>query len=226
VAINIYYSQNRKWANELCDYEPQPLLTSEYYKSLPFNTYRRCYSNLEYFKNVFIMKSPFKFDMRLENESLKTYRDQEWFDNYIDLVHSDEGVIQFLFGTTFFSDSDVEMSQIPASLHNNSFTRNTRLLSGTMNISKWFRPVHAAILWTNDFDVENNDALFYLKFHTDEKINFKKFKMSEELEDYQNDCMTLKQKQPRLNFKKIYDMFTKRNFNDKIMKEIKKNLME
>ena len=82
------------------------------------------------------------------------------------------------------------------------------------------------ILKTPQINVKKDDVLFYLKFHTDKKINFINFRYSEEILKIRESCTSLKHTQPGYRFKDIYNFFTRIGYHKKLLKEIKKNLTD
>ena len=127
--------------------------------------------------------------------------------------------------TAFFSDQSLEMSLIPASLHSNNFIDNSKIFSGKYNIGKWFRPIHIDFIAKNpQINIKKGDAIFYLKFNTDKKINFINFEFNNKISKISDACADLKSVQPGYRFKEIYNMFTRIGYHKKLLKEIKKSI--
>jgi hypothetical protein len=113
---------------------------------------------------------------------------------------------------------------MPAFYHDNDLN-NHYITSGKFNISKWFRPLYPnIILKGSKLKIEKGDALFYIKFHTNENINFKHFEQTEYLNSLSKDCLNVKSVIPHMGLDKLYKLFTRRNQNKKVLREIKKNL--
>ena len=208
------------------------LKKNKYFKGLDMKVYSKCSALPEYFKNVLVIKSLCDFTLRHEvdvdgNVVIKTNKPQKFFDDNIQIetYEKEQQVIQLNWNWYFFSEEKIEISITPAFMHENNFTKNTTFLPGKMNISKWFRPIRPGFkMDTSEVNVKRGDALFYVHFNTDEKIDLKHFKWDGLIANYQSGCLHVKNLVERLSLKKLYDMFEKRNFNKKIMKEIKKNL--
>ena len=199
-------------------------------RSEAYLRYIKCPAYPEFFKNVYAIKcdTDFTLQHKIVNEiaTLTTDNSQEFFDDAFSIREytKDQQLIQMNWNWMLFSDSDIDVSVMPAFLHDNNFVRNTTILPGKMNISKWFRPIQPAYIIHDDIEVKTGDVLFYIKIHTKDKIDLKHFDMSKKLKSLSNECLGLKNFKPNLRFSKIYEIFTKRNYNKKILKEIKKNL--
>ena len=234
---NVYWSFNAERLNaELLVEKPMNALVdlkkNNYFEGVQMKDYSRCSALPEYFKNVLMIKSLCDFTLIHEVDVdgkvvITTNKSQKFFNDtiQIDTYEKEQQVIQMNWNWYFFSEEKIEISITPAFMHENNFTKNTTFLPGKMDISKWFRPIRPAFkMNTSEIDVKRGDALFYVHFNTDEKIDLKHFKWSGLIENYQSGCLHVKSLVERLSLKKLYDMFEKRNYKKKIMKEIKKNL--
>ena len=203
-------------------------------KSNGFDEYTHCPSYAKFFQNTYVIKS--NFDLTLEHnvdENGNVYvnlvgKSQDFFNKHITITdyEQEQQLIRPTIFNTFFTDKDVDIAITPAFLHDNGFIRNAMVPPGGMNISKWFMPLQTAFFMkSNRVDIKVGDALFYVKFDTSgEPIRFNHFEMSDKLKEYQKECLGVRNFRSNLGLSKLYNLFTKRNYNKKIMKEIKNNL--
>ena len=235
--IDVYWSFNALGGNSdlIVEKPMNPLVDlkkNNYFVGIEMVNYSKCTSLPHYFKNVFVVKAISDFTLKRQLNSdgeyvITTDKSQEFFDNIFEIntYEKEQQVIKMSWFWFFFSEKSVDVRGMPAFLHENDFTKNTTFLPGLMDISKWFRPIHPAFkMNTSEINVKRGDALFYLHFNTDEKIKLKHFEMSESINNYSSGCLHVKKFADKLSLKRLYELFTKRNYNKKIMKEIKKNL--
>ena len=130
----------------------------------------------------------------------------------------------------FFADDSVEVSFTPPYFHEPKHTKYGACVPGEFNIGKWFRPFNFEIqTWSNrgEFHLEKNEPLFYAEFKTNRPILFHRFVMTPKLQKYKlaniksfnifGQFQTLQEK---------YEKFKQVGFREKILTEIKKNLIE
>ncbi len=96
-----------------------------------------------------------------------------------------ESIYQLLigFGLNILSKEDsLLMSIYPANYHKTDISRFP-IVTGSYDCGKWFRPIHLSIFnqEEKDFEIKRGDPLFYIKFHTDDKIQLERFNMNEEI---------------------------------------------
>jgi hypothetical protein len=82
-------------------------------------------------------------------------------------------------------------------------------------------------MWDNvdTFSVRANDPLMYVNFLTDEKVELKKFYLTKELYDLSMSCVRLKTYRRDRVLSKLYNMFSNSGIKNRILKEIKNNLI-
>ena len=157
---------------------------------------------------------------------------QEWMDRNVMVRSVEEQVISLYQQTvSFVTDSpSLKMSLENPSFEDNEFTSSCYVIPGTIDIGKYYRFLELAFRIKKNhsrvaFDV--GDIICYFKFHTPEKINFKQYFLSDKLREYNLMIQGIKSTftpSPRpLSF--FYDKYKKFNLKNKIMKEIKKNLI-
>ena len=198
-----------------------------------YDEYKRCPAHIEYFKNTFAVKAlmDVKLEYRVEGESssiVMINRDQKWFEESVKYGALGDKylVTQLNWDWHMFSEEDIEVSQIPASIHVNQFLNTTIGVSATMNISKWLRPIRPAFFMRKNtvVDIKRGDVLFYIKVHTKEPIELVQYDHTEELDKLSQDCIDLKFQTARVPLRKLYNYFTKSRYPNKVLKLIKANL--
>jgi len=123
----------------------------------------------------------------------------------------------------FFADSPIEMEMLPATLHSNEFTTFTRVYPGKFDIGRWFRPLLPSFrLEKSSVKVKRGDALYYVKFDRDKRINLVNFEVTEKIEKLASACLDAKRLQPGFKFRSIYSFFERKNYKQIILEEIKK----
>ena len=182
-------------------------------------------------KNVFAIPSWFTLELLVEAIGLRSEGvSQDFLNNYI-TTHSEKKKVYALEQSMMFiaKDDSLIMTQEPASMTDNSFTKSCGVISGTFDIGKHFRMLSCAFFIRDGIDrvrVNENDSLYYLRFHTDKRIKFVPFFMSPKFEalilnlGFQN---TNSNSWKPLEY--YYKLFQKKNLKKLLVEEIKKNLL-
>jgi hypothetical protein len=154
--------------------------------------------------------------------------DQSFFNERVAIRNLDAKMFSFKTNTfLFFTDAQSLPITYPIHpyLEDNNVSARIMPITGTFDIGKWFRPLDFAFMLKNDFNsfkIEKDEIFAYIKFHTEEKINFKQFVISPELTNFTKDCTVLT-KFPRLKrLQNYYKIFKTKKV---ILNEIKKNLL-
>ena len=131
----------------------------------------------------------------------------------------------------FFTEEDhLEMSYQHPYLEDNRFTERSILIPGKLDIGVYLRGLDVSYHLREhnlDFQIKQEDTYAYVKFHTKEKIKFKKFLFSPRLIDL--DSWMMREKQYKMNHKRLglkyfYKIFKNNGFKKKVLKEIKENI--
>ena len=224
-SINIYWAilEKKDASLPLLSSRPESVIF-DYVKNNKSNKYVQCPAFAREYNNTFMYRALRDFVIDINPDTIlptnETTCDLLIRDPKSKTIAIDSSII-------FFSDESIEMSQIPSSLHITNFVDSTNLFSGRYDIGKWFRPLNMEfILKKPHIKVKKDDVLFYIKFHTDKKINFINFRYNEEILKIEDACLSLKLAQPGYRFKDIYNFFTRIGYHKKLLKEIKKNLTD
>jgi hypothetical protein len=118
-------------------------------------------------------------------------------------------------------------SYIFPTFEDNEITKRCKIIPGSFDIGKWFRPLEFAFYLKDEFDefkVNYDDVMYYIKFNTNEKIVFKQFIPNEQLNFYMNGCMNTT-RYIEGEYKTLNNFYKKFTYKKKVLKEIKRNLI-
>jgi hypothetical protein len=232
MAINVYWSCiEKEWMRAS---EPEPI-QSLFYRGPLFDKEDPgldmvfCPAFNEQMKNVFALKSIYSYEFNVDPQgvSSKDY-DQSFFDRHVVIKSQEKRLFSFSQAYTFFTDSPslkVTLSEHPY-LENNEISKRCIVLPGVMDIGKWYRNTDTMFYLKPEFDVfkiSEGDIYGYIRFHTDEPINFIQYRQTEDLNRHLLDSIAAKEHKKRpYPMQKYYDMFKTK---PQILKEITQNLL-
>jgi hypothetical protein len=101
------------------------------------------------------------------------------------------------------------------------------IIPGRYDIGKWFRPLEFPFILKNEFDdfsVKREDILYYLKFYTNKNIIFKQFLPTDNINNFWKSTTDLNAYDNK-RFGSIENFYKMFKLKDKILKEIKENLV-
>ncbi len=142
----------------------------------------------------------------------------------------DGATFTFSLNYLFFADDSLDVSFTAPYFHKPKYFNFGTVMPGEFNIGKWFRPYNFEIqMWQESgvFHIEDGEPLFYAEFKTDRPIIFHRFNKNEKLLQYQlanihsKDIFGLFQ-----TLSEKYEKFKQSGFREKILTEIKKNLID
>jgi hypothetical protein len=233
MSINVYWACiEPEW--QLAE-PPESVAASFYKKGLhdpesPSTCFNYCPSFNANLKNVFAVKSIYDYSFKIIDEKSigsDTY-DQNFFDQHVGIRSLEKKIFSFRQRYVFFTDApdlDVTFYEHPC-FEDNNITKRCMIVPGQYNIAKWFRNSEFSFFLKKEFDefkVEKNEVLYYLRFHTKETIVFKQFRFNNNLRDFQLDGFALNGGIAKLRYLENYY----KSFKNKklILKEIKENLL-
>jgi hypothetical protein len=141
----------------------------------------------------------------------------------------DKGYIESALSYIFFAEESVLALMNVPTVHRPKYFNQGMLLSGSFDISRWFRPMSAEFqMWEQKgkLILEEDEPLFYLELITDKKINLQRFNMTEKLYRLSYECV--RHSKTFGAFKPIqerYRKFEEAKMNEIVLTEIKKNLI-
>jgi hypothetical protein len=227
----IYYG----YMDNTLGYDPESLvshLSNNIFKRSENNPILACPAFNDYNKNVFAIKSLYQFSLEWDGSQFKTWAyDQNFYDRYLDNRSQGTGVISFKApALAFISESDdLCITQEQAYFHDNDITRKCYTIPGTYNIGKHLlRPFELAIKFKGPGVVKINeeDALYYTRFHTTKNIIFKKFIYTPELREIVLNQLSIRNYTKGFKDLQWWYNYTKRhNLKKYCLKLIKQNLL-
>jgi hypothetical protein len=238
--IDVYWNSYAEMSKGVDLLSTPPVLVTKdlredgHIRSKGFEEYTHCPSYSKFFQNTYVVKS--NFDLTIEHnvdDNGNVWvnlvgKDQQFFNNNITITdyEKEQQLVRPTLFNTFFSEKDVDISITPAFMHVNGFTENAMVPAGGMSISKWFMPLQTSFFMKSSVvDIKVGDALYYIKFNTGgDPIRFKHFDMSDKLKEFQKECLGVRNFKGKMGLSRLYNLFTRKNYNKKIVDEIKKNL--
>ena len=216
----IYHDRKEKWFT-LTAIEPTPALR-EIIKARDVTNqahFTKCPAFIEYYKNTYVIKSPvdIKFTYDHATKRLNIFPQlQGFFDANIayrgHLVgEHDDFLMSFSINYLFIADKDCTMELLPCLMHKSEFVDKTRLIVGTFNINKWYRPVEVAFEFKNStttINVKRGDALAYVKFLSKDgrKINLQHRDFSEDTLNVVKTCVAVKDSDNKFSLAALYKL--------------------
>ena len=233
MSITIYWACNE---NEWLRAEaPEPI-----YKNFVKNSKNQnnniimCPATKNYMQNIFSIKSFYEYDFTVDlsdkTKEVSTNKyTQNFFDNHVTVRSKEDKLFSFLQRFVFFTEekSLLMSGGIFPFLENNNITNRCIVIPGTFDIGRWFRQLEFAFYLKNEyneFKIEENEILQYIKFHTKEKIIFKQFKINNQIQYFLNDVDNAKSSR-KLKVRLLEDYYLMMKHKQQIIKEIKKNLI-
>lgn len=205
-------------------FEPESLLSFVSKNSENLNLLR-CPSVRDYLQNVFIIRSPLDFTLKIDDNKLKILNDRQNYKEPYELYDLsvmgeykspdrgklyDTNCIDIGFQYYFINQKDdVIMQSIDIPLWFNKVTN----VPGEFNISKWVRPTNFTFFTDKkEVSFSRGEPLYAVKFITknQEKIKLKKITDLERINKislYQHQSTSIKRFLPNLSLNSVYEIF-------------------
>jgi hypothetical protein len=210
--------------------QPDPLLqliAKDRNKNNKYENYIDCPAFQNSVKNTFVVRNAIDSSIQINSNGVTNNCEAANF--WLRKANSRNlGVVNYHLNYIFFSE-DLEISTMPAYLHDTDFQTKLTYIPGSYNIGGWFRPVEGAFEMKQDsidLQLSNGDPMYYIKFHTEDKIKFIRFEFTPKLYQMSMGCMNYKKLKLHSSLKFLYNLFHKTLANKAIMKEIKGNIVE
>jgi hypothetical protein len=180
--------------------------------------------------NTYAVKSIYDYSFKVENgQCVSSDHDQKFFDEHVFIRLLEKKFFSFNVRYIFFTEEDdLNMSayQYPF-FEDNEITKRCMIIPGDFNIGKYFRNLEFPFILKKEYDefiVNNEDVLYYLKFHTEEKIKFKQFRYNENLKQMLADVRKANSGNKRgASMQVYYNKFKGKKY---ILNQIKQNLID
>ena len=239
MTVNVYWTRaiapgsgERHFISPLRFQEPVFLTKHIPYKEFLGPSMLHCPGMVDELKRTVVIKSPVGVSLEYEGTNLKVHgQDPEFGSIFFGQPQGKNGIHQLGFGYIFFADKPLMATNLSAYYDNNSYTENTNALCGSYDIGRWLRPGVRPLFQMKPgkkrIDIKEGDALMYVKFNTDEKINLVEFD-AHELDQLGfhspvNACITLKNQLQPTPLHKAYEYFDNARMRQKVLKIIKRN---
>lgn len=205
-------------------------------EKVQWTDYSRCPSVIQFSNNLFSLKSPIDLDFIYDGDTILFDYDQYPIE-FISRIATERdlraGMISLgLCPYMFFAEKDCEMQFTSAVMVDNDFTRNCMVIPGQFNTGKWFRGIDFGFFVRQKnvkVSIKKGDTIANIRFLTNEKITFKKFFITPELNTLANIVVNYKHSQKfpiNTYLKNMYADFQQSHIRKQILKEIKNNLMD
>ena len=192
--------------------------------------YNRCPAFTDELTNLYGIKSYYDYTLYFgENGVESPDHGQEFFDKHFAIRSLEGNLFGFHENFHFFTEEpSLKMSLLPAYLEDNSIVNSTIMIPGKIDIGKYFRGVEFAFHMKqncNEITFNRKEVFFYIRFHTNKKVQFKQFLWTPVLDEATNLILSAKNfKYDLMNLEYYYNIFYRSNFKKKILKSIKENL--
>ena len=233
MAITVYWSFNN--ASWLRAKAPESI-----YKNFAKNTKNQknnlilCPATKDYMQNIFSLKSVFSYDFKINHtqdgsEITTNIYDQNFFDKHIKIRSKEDKLFSFRQIFSFYTEekSLLMSAGIFPFLEDNNITNRCILIPGTFDIGRWFRQIEFAFYLKKDYDefkIEEDEIYQYVKFHTNEKIIFKQFRINPKIQDFLYDITYAKDFR-KLKLRPLEEYYLMMKNKKTIIEEIKNNLV-
>ena len=188
------------------------------------------------YKNTFYFQSPKDMTITKNKEELS------WFLPEVDKGRDFEYVSTAVYPRTnrtfsirymnilFWCEENLEIEQLHPSLVDSELAAKTEVVPGKFNISKWFREIDNAYQMRKDFEsinIKRGEPLFFIRFHTDREIVFKRFSYTEEIQKLNKMCIKTKNVDSKFlsKIQNYYDLFLGQDMNKRVTKAVKEALL-
>ncbi len=192
--------------------------------------YQSCSALHTLSNNMFIIKTQLDAEIFLNNDGsiMPDSLHSNFFSERVSSLE-DSFSVDFDLSYIFFSEESVDMTITPAYIHNTTHNEYGFVVPAKFDISYWLRPTVTIFqLWENvkTLKFKKNEPVSYITFDTEKKIEFVKFEMTPELFNMVRSCGTYKHVNPYQKMLELYDIFSKNGLRSRVLKEIKKNLID
>ena len=188
-----------------------------------------CPAFRDYYKNTMVITSPLDMKISVNDQSLWSVDIHSVANENVQEFFNlrDESLFSICTSHFFWSETSMQVEQLHPTWMRGDVAQKSQSVSGTFDISKWFRPLQPTIRLTEGvLDIKRGDPLFVARIVCKDDVEFKRFAMSPKLESVVME--TMKASKSTTNFfrsiQNYYDIFKNRQTAKTITSEIKANL--
>jgi hypothetical protein len=207
--------------------KPDPLVGCLFEHLEVETKYVRCPVFQDYIKNIFVVRATNDYELTWDKKekTLKSnLHNQKYFEDYVNVRNLSTGLFSYDDPKIIlFAEKSLEATLLPPFFHN-TINRSV-VIPGVYDIGKHFRKLECAIQLFDSCKIIINefDPVYYIKFNTQEKIQFKRFFLNERLKELHKFFINKRNFTKRILPLKWY---YENSIGKTILKEIKNNLME
>lgn len=245
--ITVYWAPHaipeRDAQQVLLDFKPRPLMADIHKRratnpihpqslqnQLPpqGNGYQLCAALHTFANNMFVIKSPFEVNIQLTDEGSIIPANYTSF--FHERISSTAGAfsLDFDIGFYLFCEEELFVTLMPPFAHQTNQAQSGFLTFAEFDVSSWFRPfVLIYQLWegVKSLYIQKDEPIAYLKFQTERPVKFVEFSITSEINSLASACADHKKFLPFQSMQELYARFHNTNFNKRVIKEIKKNII-
>ena len=179
--------------------------------------FTKCPAFTQYYKNTYVIKSPIDIEFTYDSETKRLNifpQGQRFYEaNVIHRGHligeQDDFLMSFVLNFLFIADKDCVMELLPCSMHKSEFADKARIIGGSFNINKWYRPIEIAFEIKNSsvpIKVKRGDAFAYVRFlpKDESKIKLQYKSFSRETLDAVGECLFVKDLTNKFSLAMLY----------------------
>jgi hypothetical protein len=215
--------------------EPQSLiheLSLNKNKNNPDNNLLRCPAFIDVVKNLFVVKCPINSSASFIIEDGKVSAEMDggngkWVVNRPPSLNN-QLLTSFSHPIVFFAEEDLDVMVSDPYFSKSSHKSWGSTVPGVYNCASWFRPIQIEFnVWPGitDVSLKEGEPLAYIKFFTDKNVIFKRFTMTQQLDDLAKTCSSAGWWEPRVPLAKRYARFKKSKRDKFALDIIKKSLV-
>jgi hypothetical protein len=137
-----------------------------------------------YFNNTFSVKCLYDYDFEIKDKGIHSQMyDQDFYDRAFALRDMDHNFMSLKTNVLhMILDKPVEVSQIQPTMGKGDLAKFANVVPGTFNPYYHPRAFDSAYWFNkNKISLKEGDDAYYIKFHTNEKVEFKKINYDNEL---------------------------------------------
>ena len=198
-----------------------------------YNNYMDCPGFLKSLQNTFVVRSSWNTNLTVDLQNGQFLNQQNQVDDiaehFTPKPNSRSNLMFNIYHNyLFFCEDDLEMTTMPAFMHNSELQSKCTYIPGSFNISRWFRPVEGAFEMKSPIttlNLKDEDPLYYVKFNTTDTIKLVRFNLTPELWAMSQGCVHHKKYQPMKSLKYLYKLFSSTLMRRAVVGHIKKNLI-
>lgn len=215
--------------------EPSPSIERVKYYSPKerANNFAMCPSIKDAFHNVFDLSFPFDYKLSGFDKFPQIHTNdytQDFFEKMVWIRNVEKKLMNLNIHYFFITEEDSCMIELmPPALVDNDYAKKTMTLGGKFDVARWPRPLNNSFVVkenVSEIKIQTGDVYSQIRFPVNEKIEFVKYRPTDELLDIMKDYMKIQAfKHNFWNLNQYYDVFKKIKVKKYMIKKIKENVL-